>query len=185
MMDRLKLVSERFFIPMTVVEGGSGVARLYVSEADQTSQPSYIFVKPRHVLRAPVPNALKIGMVVRTPAGQLYLLGDNGPNDSHRGRLWTSFRGFEPTGRYSWLRRQQVVDPITNTTRDTGAVVEMGPIYAAIEAMDRETSDREMRVFFEQARFITAHEIRPGDTLDGRVVSKVDNLLGLYMGVLT
>lgn len=184
-MELLEKVSERFYIPFKVIDLGSGIIRATVSETDQTSQPSFVFVRPRHVLRTPSPTALRPRMTIESPGGEKFMVGENGPSESFRGRLWESFRVFEPTGKYSWTRRGKAVDPITKQPRDTGVPEELGPIWAAIESIDREASDREMRSFFEQARFITGHPVKQGDSLDNRVVSKVDKSLGLYIGTLT
>ena len=185
MMNLLEKVSDRFYIPFKVIDLGSGIIQATVSETDQTSQPSFVFVRPRHVLRTPSPTALRPCMTISSPGGEKFIVGENGPSESFRGRLWESFRVFEPTGQYAWTRRGKVVDPITKQMRDTGVFQQMGTIWAAIESIDREASDREMREFIEQQRFITGHPVKAGDSLDNRLVSKVDKSLGLYIGILT
>jgi hypothetical protein len=185
MTDLLKAVGDRFHIPFTVIDLGSGTFPATVTETDQTSQPSFVFVRPRHVLRTPSPTALKPCMTIQSPYGDRFIVGENGPSDTWRGQLWDSFRVFEPTGQYAWTRRGKVQDPVTKQMRDTGVPQNMGTVWAAIESIDREASDREMRVFFEQDRFITGHPIQAGDALDNRQVSKVDKMLGLYIGILT
>lgn len=184
MSSLLKTIGERFHIPFSVIDHGAGTVVGTLSETDQSSQPSYVFVRPRHVFRTPSPTAVTSKMVIQSPFGDKYLVGANGPSDTWRGQLWQSFRVFEVTGQYSWKRRGKVKDPITKTDRD-GPPQEMGPIWAVIESLDREQSDREMREFFEQSRFITGHPVKQGDMLDNRSVSKVDEQLGLYIGILT
>jgi hypothetical protein len=185
MMNQLKATGDRFHIPWRVIDKGRGVIMGTVSETDQTSQPSYVFVRPRHVFRTPSPTALKLGMTIQSPQGLKFMVGENGPSDTWRGRLWESFRVFEPTGRYSWKRRGKTIDPITKLETDTGVPQNLGTVYAAIEAIDREQVDREMRQYFEQVRFITGYPVLHGDLLDNRVVTKVDKQLGLYIGVLS
>ena len=181
----LKQIGDRFHIPYRVIDGGSGTFLATITETDQTSQPAFVFVRPRHVMRTPSPTAVKPCMTIESPTGEKFMVGENGPSEGFRGRLWDSFRVFEPTGQYLWQRRGKAIDPITKQQRDTGVPQNMGTIWAAIEAIDREASDREMREFFEQQRFITGHPVKAGDTLDNRQVSKVDKMLGLYIGVLT
>lgn len=181
----LKNAGGRFHIPFQVLENGSGTIMGTISETDQTSQPSYVFVRPRHVFRTPAPSACRTGMTISSPFGSKFIVGDNGPADTWRGRLWESFRVFEPSGKYKWQRRGKTVDPITKLPADTGTPQLLGEIYAAIESIDREIVDREMRQYMEQLRFITGFPLQPGDLLDNRTVTKVDKQLGLYIGVLS
>lgn len=183
-MVSLASVGKRYEVSFTVVEGGRGVVRGILSETDQNSQPSYVFVKPRHVLRTPAPTSVKSGMVLRSPGGTLFIVGDNGPSEQPEGTIWQSFRLFEPTGRYTWSRRTKTKDPITKQDRE-GPMQSKGLIWAALEPLDREQSDREMRVSFEQVRFITGAPIQQGDLVDNRPITKVDKQLGLAIGVLT
>lgn len=183
-MVSLASVGRRFEVPFRVVEGGSGQLMAVLSETDQNSQPSYVFVQPRHVLRTPFPTALKAGMVIQSPGGSPFIVGENGPSEQREGTLWDSFRLFEPTGRYMLSRRTKVMDPIAKQYKE-GPVVNIGLIWAAMEPLDREQSDREMRVNFEQSRFITGSVVANGDLIDNRVVTKVDRQLGLAIGIVT
>lgn len=183
-MVSLTSVSHRFLLPFVLVEGGRGVIMATVSETEQSSQPSYVFVRPRHVLRTTLPTALKTGMVLRSPSGALFIVGDNGPSETREGTLWQSYRVFEPTGRYLWQSRTKVLDPITKVEGE-GPLVNRGYVYAAVEAMDRLQSDREMRQSFDQVRFITGAAVKDDDLFDNRRVTKVDRQLGLAIGTLT
>jgi len=183
-MVSLASVSRRFEVPFSVIEGGQGMVMGVLSETDQNSQPSYVFVQPRHVLRTPHPTALKAGMVIRSPGGSPFIVGANGPSEQVEGTLWDSFRLFEPTGRYALSRRTKVMDPIAKQYKE-GPVQVIGMIWAALEPLDREQADREMRVNFEQSRFITGSVVASGDLIDNRAVTKVDRQLGLAIGVIT
>jgi hypothetical protein len=183
-MVSLASVSRRFELPFQVIEGGSGVVMAILSETDQNSQPSYVFVQPRHVLRTPYPTALRAGMVIQSPGGSPFIVGANGPSEQREGTLWQSFRLFEPTGRYPLSRRTRIMDPIARQEKE-GPIVPRGLIWAALEPLDREQSDREMRVNFEQSRFITGAAVADGDLIDNRAITKLDRQLGLAIGVLT
>jgi hypothetical protein len=183
-MVSLASVGRRFELPFQVIEGGRGMIKATLSETDQNSQPSYVFVQPRHVLRTPFPSALRAGMVIRSPGGSPFIVGENGPSEQREGTIWKSFRLFEPTGRYMVRRRTRIMDPIAKQPIE-GPIKDIGMIWAALEPLDREQSDREMRVNFEQARFITGSVVANGDLIDNRVVTKVDRQLGLAIGVLT
>ena len=184
-MVSLASVTSRFEIPFTVIEGGRGVVRGVLTETDQNSQPSYIFVQPRHVLRTRYPTALRPGMVLQTKAGSIFIVGANGPSENTRGTLWQSFRLFEPTAQVEWRRRQKVMDPIAKVLREGGEPELLGRIWVAIEPMDREAYDVTLRTSFEQTRFITGAAVQSDDLVDNRTVTKVDKQLGLSIGVLT
>ncbi len=183
-MVSLKSVTDRFEIMFRVIQGGDGVVTGLLSETDQNAQPAYIFVQPRHVLRTKFPTALRVGMVIRTQAGSVFLVGDNGPSESYRGVLFQSFRLFEPTGQYLWQRRRKTIDPITKTERDAG-LQDLGMIYCAIEALEREVLDSKLRQSFEQSRFITGALVKGDDLIDNRPITKVDKQLGLQIGIIT
>jgi len=183
-MVSLSSVTDRFVTEFSLVESANGVIRGVISETDQASQPSYVFVAPRHVLRVRFPSALKAGHVVRSNSGITFLVGENGPSETQEGTLWSSYRLFETTGRYTLSRRTTTIDAITKMKTE-GVQTSIGSFYAAIEPIDRVQSDREMRQDFDQSRFISAADIRVGDILDNRLVTRVDKQLGLAIGILT
>lgn len=184
-MVSLTTVGRRFHKRFQVIEGGSGFIAGVMSEVDQEEQPSFIFVQPRHVLRTPFPTALKSGMVIRAESNTVFIVGDNGPSEHYQGVLWNSFRLFEATGQYPWGRLLMEQDPITRTSRTDPDPANLGVIWAAIEGMDREVSDREQRVIFSQHRIIAGAPLKEGDLVDNRTVTKLDRQLGLAIGVIT
>lgn len=183
-MANLSKVGRRFEVPFTIIEGGSGVIHGVMSESDQKQIPVYAFVNPRHVLRTPLQTALKTGMVIRSPAGRCFIVGDNGPSEQRQGTIWTSWRLFDTTGQVTWKRRKKVTDLVTQVEKDDG-YLNMGSIWVAIEPLDRELSDFRMSASFEQARVITGRPIKHDDLVDGRKVTRAENALGVVIGVLT
>lgn len=183
-MVSLKSVGRRFEIMFRVIQGGTGVVTGVLSETDQNAQPAYVFIQPRHVLRTDARTALKVGMVLRTEAGSIFMVGNNGPSESRGDILFQSFRLFEPTGQYKWERRRKVMDPIARVERDDGVALQ-GMIYCAIEALDREVQDPRLKHSFEQSRFITGAAVKSDDLIDNRPITKVDKQLGLQIGILT
>jgi hypothetical protein len=183
-MASLTKVGRRFEVPFAIVEGGSGIIHGVMSEADQKQIPVYAFVNPRHVLRTPTATALKAGMVIRTPAGAVFVVGDNGPSEQREGTIWQSWRLFEATGKYKWQRRNKIVDPVTELERDDG-YIDMGDIWCALEPMDREVSDFRMSASFEQSRLISGRPIQHDDLIDGRKVTRAEHTLGVIIGVVT
>lgn len=183
-MVSLKNTGRRFEIQLAIVEGGSGFFRGELTETDQKQIPVYAFVNPRHVLRTRGTVALQSGMVIRSPAGLHYIVGDNGPSERPEGEIWQSYRLFEATRQVTWERRTKVIDPVTKLPRDTGRT-DMGLIWAAVEPLDREVSDFRMSASFEQSRVITGQPIQQDDLVDGRKVTRAESVLGCTIGVLT
>ncbi|WP_037500751.1 hypothetical protein [Sphingomonas jaspsi] len=183
-MASLARVGRRNEIPLSIVEGGSGMIHGVVSEADQKQIPVYAFVNPRHVLRTKPSCPLKTGMVIKTPHGDHFIVGTNGPSEQREGTLWQSWRLFEATQLVHWQRRTQVEDKVTGLKRD-GVLQDMGMIWAAVEPLDREVGDFRMSASFEQSRVITGRPIKHDDLIDNRKVSRAEPSLGVIIGVVT
>lgn len=183
-MVSLKSVQTRFEVPFEVVEGGSGMFNGVISEAEQSAQPTYIFIQPRHVLRVKAPTALALGVVVRAPSGAEYLVGDNGPSEHPQGVLWESFRLFEVTKPVRWERRVKVTDVVTGLPRDSHLQL-LGTPRMCLEPMDREAFDRRLRSSIEQSRFMTGAAVEADDVLDGRPVIRADVMLGVTIGIVS
>lgn len=183
-MVSLARVGRRYDIPMQVIEGGTGLIYGQVTESDQSQIPAYTFVNPRHVFRTAATTPIECGMILRSPAGATYLVGENGPSEQPQGTIWQSFRLFECTGLYRWERRTRIVDPITRQDRE-GAMQDMGLAWGVFEPLEREAPDRRLRASFEQSRFLSGRPVLPDDNFNGHKVIRSDNILGVYVGVLT
>lgn len=184
-MASLTKIGRRYEVPLTVIEGGSGIVSGILSETDQKQIPVYAFVLSRHVLRTPAVTACRIGMVLQSPAGVVYIVGDNGPSEQRQGTLWQSYRLFVATEKVEWRRRSKVIDPVAGVQRDAGGDPPLlGNIWVTIEPLDREAPDYKAHASFEQSRFITGQAVQADDTLAGRKVIRSELMLGLRIGVL-
>jgi hypothetical protein len=182
-MAGLTKLNRRFEIPLTVVEGGSGIVMGSVTEADQKQLPVNVFINPRHVLRTSAVTAVKPGMVLRTPAGSHFIVGNNGPSDQPEGTIWQSWRLFEATEQLLWQRRTQTVDPVTQLKRDSGPE-DLGMIWVAVEMLARQISDYRTSQNFEQSQIITGQAIQTDDLLGGRKVTRAVEAMGVIVGAL-
>lgn len=183
-MVKLATTHPRWHIPLTVIEGGSGIVHGLLAETDQTQIPAYTFVNPRRILRTHFKCALRTGMVVRSPSNEVFVVGENGASDYHGGTLWQSWRLFEASGQYDWIRRTSFIDPVTHLPRE-GEPENMGKIWVAVEPLDREAPDRRMRTSHEQDRFICGADIHSDDMVHGKKVIRVDHVLGVQLGILS
>lgn len=183
-MVKLARTHTRWNIPLTIIEGGSGTVHGLLAETDQTQIPAYTFVNPRRILRTDYKVALKVGMVVRSPSNEVFIVGENGASDTPGGTLWQSWRLFEASGQYVWERRGSLIDAVTHLPRE-GQLEKMGSIWVALEPLDREAPDRRMRTSHEQDRFICGADIKADDKVNGKKVIRVDKVLGVQLGVLS
>lgn len=183
-MSRLDKLHRRFMIPLKVIEGGRGTIYGMLTETDQTQIPAYTFVNPRRILRTDPKTAVRSGMAVQSPSGEVFIVGDNGPSDAPCGTLWQSWRLFEATAQVTWTRRTTIIDPVTQLKRE-GPPVDLGKIWCLIEPLDREVPDLQMRASHEQDRVLCGAAIRNDDFVNGKKVIRADVVLGVRLGTLT
>lgn|SRR3990167_419579 len=184
-MPNLKNVNSRFKVPLRIIEGGSGTIHAVINEAPQTQLPSYSFNNPRRILRVEPFVPLRTGMVVETEEKNRFIVGHNGDSEVGRwGSLWRSFRLFETTGQYTHQRRVKRIDPVTGFDRDDGLET-IGTIWGALEPLEREAFDRQMRTSVEQSRFISGQPVLRDDIVDGRPVIRADLMLATWVSILS
>jgi hypothetical protein len=78
----------------------------------------------------------------------------------------------------SWTRAGAIVDPVTNIKKGNGEVP-LGSIWVSIQMLPRETSDGVINVKQDIRRVVTRHPLQLGDKVDGFVVQRVANSLGV------
>lgn len=183
-MRKLRNLHHRHQVRLQVIEGGSGFIFGMLGETDQTQIPAYTFVNPRRILRTNFNTALRAGMVLLSPSNERFVVGENGAADDPSGPLWQSWRLFEANRRCKWQRRTQIIDPVTELKRE-GQLVDLGYIWMAIEPLDRESPDRQMRTSHEQDRFLAGADVRADDIIDGKKVIRSDTVLGIRLGTIT
>lgn len=178
-----KTIHKNFQARFQIVDGGSGFVMGNISEADQSQIPAYAFVSDRHVFRVNYPTALKSGMVIKSPAGDLYIVADNGPSEQEIGILWQSFRLFAVTHKLPWSRRTKVNDPVTLQPRE-GVKQSLGDIYVTLETLDREEEDRRIGASFEKYRIIAGRQLLHDDLVGEHTVIRSDKSLGVWIGTV-
>lgn len=183
-MVRLASTAERFEIPLTVIEGGSGIFRGVLVETSQNTQTATVFTDPRRLLRVRLPSAIAAGMVVRSPIGEVFIIADNGASELPAEPLWQSYKLFKATGKLLWQRRGKRTDPVTNLEIEDDPE-DLGEIWVAMEPLTREAIERRLHVNLEQAQFVAGAPIQRDDVLGGRPVVRSDEELGVRVGVLT
>ena len=182
-MGRLERADNRFRITLDVIYGGSGKVFGILDEPIQAAPAAYVFSNPRRMLRVEYNSPVRPGMVVRTPAGLVFMVGNHGPSEEHGG-VFRSFRLFEATLQLPWKRRTFVIDPITQKEKE-GPLTDMGLIWCNFEPDPKEAFDRQLRSNFETGRSITAAPVQANDVVGTYKVNRSDATLGLrllYLG---
>jgi len=181
-MPSLQRVDDRFGAQLTVIQGGGGTFTGTVSIPDEGQVPSYQFNLSRRLLRVEARLPIKVGMVIRTPDGGVFMVGESGAAETSQGTLYRNFRLFEADRQYKWQRRGKDIDPVTRLPRDSG-LQDLPDVWGAYEPSP-EMFDRQLRTSFETGRFITTADVKLNDVIDGRKVSRVDVQLGINICTL-
>lgn len=179
----LKCIDDQFEIEFSIIENGSGNFKGIIDEISQTQAPSYVFSPPRRILRVNPRLLLSTSMIIRSPGGTTYMMGEHGDSETSEGVVFKSFRLFETHTRFPVERRTQVVDAFTGLKKDS-VQTQVTTIWGAYEPLP-EVFDREIRVPTETARFITNYPLQRQDIIEGKSVFRVDKQLGLYIATLT
>lgn len=179
-MPSLRKVNDRFLERISVIEKGSGYFLGIIDEPSQGTIPAYQFTSPRRLVRTNPGVPLKSGMVIRTKGKATYIVGDLGDSDD----VFQSFRLFETTGQYQWQTRGHGIDPVTELASEE-SIIDNGLIWGTYEPDSKEAIDRQLHLDMESGRFITNTPLKRDDIVDGKRVTRVDRVLGLYMANLT
>ena len=167
-------VGERFMKDMITLEG-TGIRGTIMPASDREGSP-FEFSAPRVVLRTRVESEVQPGTVFRAPGGPLYLVGDHFAADND----YRSWLIFLLERQYKWERPVTVNDPLTGLPTTDGKE-ELQLIWASVEHDRRMFSDPGLRLKTERVTLITNMPVRPGDLLDGNLVTRVTQDLGLYI----
>lgn len=179
-MPSLRKVNDRFLTRIEIIDKGSGFFHGIIDEPSQGTIPSYQFTNGRRILRMNPGVPVKASMVIKTKNGATFITGNLGDDDD----VFKSFRLFEATGKYHWQTRGKTIDPVTNLPEDTG-LVDKGLIWGVYEPASQEVFDRQLRLDMETGNFITNASIKRDDVIDGKRVTRVDNVLGVKLAVLS
>jgi len=179
-MPSLQKVNNRFLTRIAVIENGSGFFQGIVDEPSQGSLPSYQFTNGRRILRTNPGVPVQSGMVIKTQGEAIFIVGNLGDDDT----VFQSFRLFETTGRYQWQTRGKSIDPVTKLPQDTG-LISHGLIWGAYEPSSQEVFDRQLHLNMETGNFITNANVQRDDIIDDKRVTRVDNVLGVKLAVLS
>ena len=160
---------------MVTIEG-TGIRGAIMPASDREGSP-FEFSAPRVVLRTRANSEVRAGTIFRSPGGPMYLVGDHFAADPD----YRSWRIFLIESQFSWERPGSTKDALTNLPKAVGKPVSLGQIWAAVEHDRRMFTDPGLRLKTERVTLITNQPVQPGDLIDGNLVTRVTQDLGLYI----
>lgn len=175
-MPSLRGVSNRF-ASLYMTEGGFAI-RGTIFPVEEGKIPSYDFTPSRLLFRTSPDSLAAAGQILIDEYGRRFLLADLGKVDFMGDPTYRTFRLYEMTHQMVWTRESTIIDPVTKLERSTGRQ-DLGTIWVALELYGREEVDRTLRILEETSRVITGSALQLNDQLDGRVVRRVNPLLGV------
>lgn len=180
-MPSLSNSARRFEIPVEDLTAGASFPAT-LTEPQPTNPPAFQFTNERRLLRVRDGVADPVGHVIRTPAGERFVVADHGYSESRGTKvIFRSYRLYEVTHELTWERRQKLLDPVTKVERDVGYVAVAPGVALGAYETEREVLDRGLRTNFEAGRFITNAPVLLDDRLGGRQVVRVDKLLSIWI----
>lgn len=128
---------------------------------------------PYRVLLVRKPIRVSVGDVLRTKGGELLLLLEH-PTTLE----WTkNFKVQHISGGYDWRRPLKITDPVTKMPRDNG-LIDMGRVYCTFDTPEDIKLDKMLETRY---RFLTGQDVRIDDLVDGRIVKRVVEVLGVKL----
>lgn len=179
-MPSLRTVSKRFQSTFETSTGFRFSATL--SPAQEGSAPNDL-ASPRVWLRVDPDLELSAGAEVLDPTGRWWLLADHEHSVVANEPIYHAFRAFPLTHNVSWSRVITVTDTLTGLAKTTGDE-ELGPLRCVINP-DRVYRDGVLRVTPNGVQLITGRTIVLGDKIDGKIVHRLNQVLGVYLAELT
>lgn len=160
--------TNRLYDVFTRIDGCKANALLTTASNASTKDKA-----PYRVLLVRKPCRFKVGDVIRTNGGEKLLLLEH-PNDLN----WTeNFKVQTITKVYEWLRPVKLIDPVAKVKRDNGTQ-DMGLVYCTFETPEDISLDKMLDTKY---RFLTGQDVRVDDLIDGKIVKKVVEVLGVNL----
>ena len=178
----MKATRERFDIPFTVIDKGSGTFYGALEDLDLSEGGTLDWVPPRRILKVPVDLGLRGGMVIRTEKNMKYMVAFYSPAETSQGSPFRAFKLYQVTVIAQLQKRGSIIDLRTGLPRE-GALGAVQEIYASFEPL-QEAFDRELRIPNEKTRLVTNEHLEEGDIVNGETVIEAHEFQGLWGAVL-
>lgn len=134
------------------------------------------FAEARFMLHVETREPVQAGMVIFDQYDRPFLVGTH--DERRESKV---FKLFVMTDHVSWTRAEPQIDIVTGLPK-SDEEVEKGPIWCAIEVFGREEVDRALHVGFDRSKVITGAPIQQNDKINGRMVRRLFNTFGVWIG---
>ena len=152
-----------------------------MSPAEEGAAPNDTLT-PRVWLRIDPDLQIDVGTEIQDPVGRWWLLADHEHSVVADQPIYRSFRAFRLTHNVSWIRMATVTDTLTGLSRSSGET-ELGPLRCVMDP-DRVYRDGVLRVMPNAALLITGQAVLLNDRIDGRIIKRLNKVLGVHLAEL-
>jgi hypothetical protein len=142
--------------------------------------PAYQWATPRLVFRTSPESLATAGTIIVDAFGRRLILGTHGNYQVGPDRLYKVFRIIEANKHVSWTRKTTTLDPVTKLQKKDQDI-ELGPIWVAVEPLGRLDGDRDVRVREDGHQIVTSADVKLNDVVDGQIVRRVQEVLGIKL----
>ena len=151
-----------------------------VEPTDEGELPSYDWSIPRIILRTDPTCPVGTGDMITDVAGRIYLLADHDVSFAYNVLEHKTNRMFHMRETLEWKREVKAIDPLTKREKSSG-IQTIGQVLCLVERVEREYMDTTLRTKEEVRKVISGTKLELGDILDGMVVKRVDQVLGIWL----
>ena len=169
-------VGDRFLTEMRTIEG-SAFRGTIMPASDQQGSP-FEFSSTRVILRTRGEVTIDSGSVFTTrPGGPMYIVGQHYAAEAD----YRSWKLFLVEKILPWARSVSIKDDLTGLDKNAGPPIDLGVIYAAVEHDRRLFTDPGLKLKMEKVTLVTNAPVQPKDLIDGELITRVTEDLGLYI----
>lgn len=178
-MRSFKSFGSRFQTPIQVL-GGAKTSAIVHRPAD-SDNPADTFLTPHYMLRSSHHSVLKAGDIIGVPSleGQYLLARHSTSKDFY------TFYMFPATVLATWTRPTEIKDPLTGLMKSKGTPETLASnVWVMWQRERREALDLSVRVSQERYLVLTGLQLQLRDTINGKVVDRIDTNYGLTIAEL-
>lgn len=142
--------------------------------------PSYDFSEPRFLVRVRMSSPVVSGMIIVGIDGRKFITADHDQASLSGEMLYRTLKLFPANRNMKWERETTITDTLTGLEKGTGKA-DLGTIWCMNEPITKEPIDLTLRIKEQMFRIITNADIKENDVLDGMIVRRIDNVLGVKL----
>jgi hypothetical protein len=147
-----------------------------ISTAPEGHAPASDYTNPRLWLRVAPELDLVAGSEIIDEMGRHFLTATH---ESAAG-VFRTFKLVPLTVQVSWKRVGSIVDALTQLKKSTDPT-ELGPIWVSQDPQSRLFFDPQVHIAPNRVSLVTGRSIQLNDLIDGKVVKRVNSVLGVNL----